>query len=175
MSETNAINATEQAFIKSNENTFLPSENGTEGKKPYKLRALCAEDIFPVMTIIRKIGIKEFKDCFSKETLENIVDMFINGAAKVENKEGETNDSEDNTLVAVGISILPSVLDIADVLLTNIPKCETDFYKFLESISNLSVEEIRKMNMVDFFEMIVDVVKKEEFKDFIKVVSKLFK
>lgn len=135
-------------------------------EKPYTLRDLCAEDMFPVMTIIRKIGIKEFKDCFSEETLEKIVDVFINGAA---------NNSEDNTIVAVGLSFLPSVLDIADVLLTNLPKCEADFYRFLASISNLSEEEIRKLNMVDFFEMIVDVIKKEEFRDFIKVVSKLFK
>ena len=162
------------AFFKGDDVANIEPSESTTKEKPYTLRALCAEDIFPVMTIIRKIGIKEFKDCFNEETLEKIIDVFINGA-NVENKEGETNNSEDNTLVAVGLSILPSVLDIADILLTNIPKCEADFYKFLASISNLSVEEIKKMNMVDFFEMIVDVVKKEEFKDFIKVVSKLFK
>lgn len=144
-------------------------------EKPYQLRELCARDIFPMLTIIRKIGIKEFKACFSKETIEEIVELFMNGAKpKTEEAEGKEDNKEDNTLVAAGISILPSVLDIADVLLNNIPKCEQDLYKFLENISNLRMDEIKKMKMSDFAGMIIDVVKKEDFKDFFKVVSELF-
>ena len=174
MSETTNLKAHEAVLNEDKENISEGAEKGAEPVKPYKLRELCAEDVFPMLTIVKKIGIKEFKECFSKETLESIVDLFMNGA-KTANKEGENKDSEDNTLVAVGISILPSVLDVADVLIGNIAKCETDFYKFLANISDLSVDEIKKLNMADFFEMIVDVVKKEEFKDFFKVVSKLFK
>lgn len=152
-----------------------------ERVKPYQLRELCAEDIFPMFTILRKIGIKEFKECFSKEAIESIVEVFMNGAkAKVEanaecGNEHESEDSQDNTLVVAGLTMLPSVLDIADVLLCNIPKCEHDFYKFLAGISNLKTEEIKKLPMADFVGMIVDVIKKEEFKDFFKVVSELFK
>ena len=71
--------------------------------------------------------------------------------------------------------MLPSVLDIADVLLNNIPKCENDFYKFLANISDLKVDEIKKLKPADFMGMIIDVIKKEEFKDFFKVVSESFK
>ena len=148
--------------------------NIEERAKPYVLRELCAEDIFPMLTIVKKIGLKEFKECLNKEALEGIVDIFIDGA-KAENKDGENGNSENSTLAAVGISILPSVIDLADVLIGNIAKCENDFYKFLENISNLSVAEIKKLKMADFVGMIVDVVKKEEFKDFFKVVSELFK
>lgn len=143
-----------------------------ERVKPYQLRELCAEDMFPMFTIIRKIGIRELKDCFSKETIEGLVEVFMNGA-KAKTKEGE--ETQDNTLVAAGISVLPSVLDVVDVLLVNIPKCEHDFYKFLANISNLKVEEIKKLKPADFVGMIVDVIKKEEFKDFFKVVSESFK
>ena len=168
MDEMNAKNTTEAVFDENKENTQGIAEKTAEREKPYELRELCAEDVFPMLSIIKKIGIKEFKECFSKETLEGIVDMFMNGA-KAENK------NENDTLVAVGISILPSVLDVADVLIGNIAKCENEFYKFLENISNLSIDQIKKLKMADFFEMIVDVVKKEEFKDFMKVVSRLFK
>ncbi len=174
MEEMTAKNTAEAVFNEDKENTPEVAEIITEREKPYKLRELCAEDTFPMLTIVKKIGIKEFKECFSKETLENIVDVFMKGA-KAESKDAESNASEDNTLVAVGISILPSVLDIADVLIGNLAKCETDFYKFLANISDLSVDQIKKLKMADFFEMIVDVLKKEEFKDFFKVVSKLFK
>ena len=142
-----------------------------ERVKPYQLRELCAEDMFPMLTIIRKIGIRELKDCFSKETIEGLVEVFMNGV-KTKAEEGE--ETQDNTLVVAGISVLPSVLDVADVLLNNIPKCEHDFYKFLANISNLKVEEIKKLKPADFVGMIVDVIKKEEFKDFFKVVSESF-
>lgn len=161
-------------------NQEVKTEEETEivAEKPYQLRELCSEDICPMLTIIKKIGIKEFKECISKETIENLVEIFMNAAKpKIEeNNEGEeVEGSEDNTLVAAGISILPSVFDVADVLLTNIPKCEHDLYKFLANISNLKVEEIKKLKMPVFAEMIIDVIKKEEFKDFFKVVSKLLK
>lgn len=39
----------------------------------------------------------------------------------------------------------------------------------------MSVKDLEALDMVTFFEMIVDVFKKDEFKDFIGVVSKLFK
>ena len=158
------------------ETTIIEKEEIKEAEavreKPYQLRELCAEDMFPMLTIIKKIGIKEFKDCFKKETIENLVEVFMNGA-KEKAEEGE--GAQDNTLVVAGISVLPSVLDVVDVLLNNIPKCEHDLYKFLASISNLKVEEIKKLKMSDFVGMIVDVVKKEEFKDFFKVVSESFK
>ena len=158
-----------------NETTAIENEVQeviVERVKPYQLRELGAEDMFPMLTIIRKIGIRELKDCFSKETINTLVELFMNGA-KTKAKEGE--ETQDNTLAAAGISLLPSVLDVVDVLLVNIPKCEHDFYKFLANISNLKVEEIKKLKPADFVGMIIDVIKKEEFKDFFKVVSESFK
>lgn len=173
MSETGAKITAEAVLNEDKENIPEIEEKVAERERPYKLRDLCAEDIFPMLNILKKIGIKEFKECFSKETLESIVDLFVKGTkTKEDDKSGA---SEDNTLAAVGISILPSVLDIADVLLTNIPKCENDFYKFLENVSDLSTAEIKKLKMADFMGMIVDVIKKEDFKDFFKVVSEFFK
>ena len=153
-----------------NETTTLSTEPIVVEQKPYVLRNFVATDIFPMITILQKIGIKEFKEAFNKETIESVIELFMGGANK-----GENETSEDNTIAAVGISILPSVLDIAQVLLTNLPKCEGDFYKFLSNVSNLSIDEVKNLKMADFFQMIVDVIKKEDFKDFFKVVSKSFK
>ena len=153
------------------ENTNEVVETVVERVRPYKLRDLCSDDIFPMLTIIRKIGIKEFKECFNKETIEKIVELFMNNAKP--EKEGE--NAQENTLVVAGISMLPTVFDIAEVLLNNIPKCENDVYKFLANVSDLSVDKIKKLKMADFMGMIVDVIKKDDFKDFFKVVSELFK
>ena len=67
-------------------------------------------------------------------------------------------------------------LEAANVVLGNIDKCRQDIYSMLERTSNMTIEEITaEGNAVLFLEMLVDFLKKEEFGDFIKVVSKLFK
>lgn len=133
--------------------------------KPYQFRTLGAEDIFPVFNIINKIGIKEFKTFFEGDGLKNITGGFLS-------KEGEDAKIDENTVAEMGISVF---IEIANIILGNLPKCENDIFQLLSQTSNLSVEEVRKLGLGDFAEMIIDFVKKEEFKDFIKVVSKLFK
>lgn len=66
------------------------------------------------------------------------------------------------------------MIDMAGIVLENIPKCKTEIYVFLSGLSGMTKEEIADLDMVVFAEMIVDVFKKDQFKDFFKVVSKLF-
>ena len=72
----------------------------------------------------------------------------------------------------LGLSIF---IEIADLLLRNLPKCEDDMFNLLSATSNLTVEQVRQLDLATFAEMVIEFVKKEEFGDFIKVVSKLFK
>ena len=66
-------------------------------------------------------------------------------------------------------------LEIANVILGNLPKCEKEIFQMLSQTSNLTEKQVRALDMVTFFEMVIDFIKKDEFRDFIKVVSKLFK
>lgn len=153
---------------------------GITKDKPYELRDLCGDDIFPLFNIIRKIGLNEIKSCINDDTIKNAMGSvmeFINGKGTTNNDEGAEGDTTNgnDTLVALGLSILPTVLDIADVILGNVSKCRNEVHEFLSNISNLSVEEVKHLPLPVFAEMIIDVVTKKEFKDFFKVVSKLFK
>lgn len=122
----------------------------------YTLRPLCSKDVFPMFRIISAIGIKEFRACFESDEIKRVA------------ANGEGNP--DYTAVGIGV-----FLDIAGIIVGNLPKCETDIYNFLVNISNLSRKEVEDMPLADFAQMIIDVVQKPEFKDFIGVVSKLFK
>lgn len=122
----------------------------------YTLRPLCSKDVFPMFKIISAIGLREFKDCFNSENVRE--------AAK---KVGENPDYS-----SVGFGIF---VDIAGIIVTNIPKCENEIYTFLANISNLTRKQIEEMGIADFAQMIIDIIQKPEFKDFIGVVSKLFK
>ena len=132
-------------------------------EKPYTFRKLGAPDIFLMSKIIKTIGIKEFKACFEADGIKSMIQGMMMDAKK----KGETPD-----IISVGVGVS---LEIADVILGNLSKCEEDIYKMLSQTSNLSVDEIKAPgNAVMFLEMLIDFFKKEEFKDFFKVVSKLF-
>lgn len=127
--------------------------------KVYTFRKLNSTDTFLMFKIIGKIGINEFTDCFGKDAVKQMVQKFTGG----------NNNNEGITMV--GISV---ILEMANVIIGNLPKCETEIYQMLSNTSNLTVEQVKELDFATFAEMVIDFIKKEEFKDFIKVVSKSF-
>lgn len=130
----------------------------TMNEKKYELRTLASKDVFPMFRIISKIGVKEFKQCFESEAVKEAIAS-----------NGKKN-SED-ALKAVGIAV---VTDMAGIVISNVGNAENEIYSFLSGLSGMTRKELEELDMVTFFEMIVDVFKKDEFKDFIGGVSKLF-
>ena len=153
-------------------------------EKPYVLKKLGAPVIFLMCKIIRGIGINEFKTLFGGEgALKNIINMSKAESAKKANgksdkkkangKSDEENANSDlDAIIEIGAGIM---LNVVGVVIENLPKCENDIYKFLSMVSNLSEKEVKSLSMADFTQMIIDVIKKEDFADFIKVVFTLFK
>lgn len=136
-------------------------ETVVEEKKPYEFRKLAAPDMFLMFKIISKIGVNEFKACFEDDGIKKLV---VSMASEPEN--------QDKSLISVGVGV---ALEIANVIFGNLPKCETEIYHMLANTSNLKAAEVKQLDMATFTEMVIDFIQKEEFKDFIKVVSKLFK
>jgi hypothetical protein len=81
-----------------------------------------------------------------------------------------TKEKADKTMIGISVAF-----DIGGVILSNLPKCETEIYSFLASVTGLKVKEIEEASMADFAEMIITLVQKDEFKDFIGVVSRFLK
>lgn len=130
-----------------------------EEVKPYTFRKFSAPDVFPMFKILGKIGINEFTKCFEKDGIKDMIASLKDG-----NSEGMDS--------IVGMSVM---LEAVNVILGNLPKCENEIYAILSNTSNLSVEEVKGLDLAVFTEMIIDFVQKDDFKDFFKVVSKLFK
>lgn len=122
-------------------------------EKKYELRALNATDIFAFVAIIKKIGIKNFKNCFSTEDIKNL-------------KEAKGNEEE------IGMAV---VIEVADVIISNLQECENEMYNFLSRLSGLKIATIKELPPATFMDMIVDIIKKPEFDDFFKAASRLFK
>lgn len=138
-------------------NNFEVMEKAEE-IKPYTLRKLCADDIFPFCTVINQVGFKEFKACFEKpETIELV-------------KKVTSND----TSVSVESVGIPIMMDVASIIFANLEKCKDSLYQLLSQLSGMNKEDIASLDIDVFASMIIDVIQKEEFKSFFKVASKLF-
>lgn len=127
--------------------------------KPYKLRKLKASELFPMLNIFKKIGLKNFTGLLQNEDIRNLIVKLKNGRA------GEIAEDE---LVGVG-SI---VFEMAQIILDGAVNCENELFTIISNVSNLTVDEVKELDIDVLFEMIVDLIK--ENKDFIKAVSKLF-
>ena len=141
-----------------------------EPVKPYTFRTLGGEDVFLMFRIIGKIGVKEFNACFEHDGIKHLVAaMMGEKLAKAKENEGEEEET------SYSVTYITVILEVADVIFRNLPKCETEIFQMLSQTSNLTVAQVKKLNLAQFTEMVIDFIKKEEFRDFIKVVSKLFK
>jgi hypothetical protein len=127
-------------------------------EKPYTLKKLGSENLFTFCTILSKIGFKEIKQIIEPEKIKALV-------------ANETEGNEIN-IEKVGFDI---AIDIATIIVANMENCKDSIYKSLSDLSGMTKQELAALDIGIFVEMIFDVFHKEEFKDFFKVVSKLFK
>lgn len=118
----------------------------------YTLRKLCADDMFIMFRIISKIGMKDLRKCIAAVDVQ----------AAISGKD----------VNAVGMAV---AFEIAAVLMEHLPDCKKEIYTFLESLSGLKEKEIAALDMATFTQMIIDVIRKEEFRDFFTAVSTSFK
>lgn len=128
----------------------------------YEFNKIGADDIFTMVSIISKIGVNKFSQCLQGEEMRELVSKL----------KSNKNVTKDDISIVAGAGVL---LNVAQVIFEGMPKCKDDIYKLLSDTSNLSLEEVKALDGVTFFEMIIDFVKKEEFMDFIKAASKFAK
>ena len=116
----------------------------------YTFRTLDATDIFPVIRIVRKIGLNKFKAVFDNPEMQAMI-----------NEEKEEMSTEG------GIALM---LELAQIVLDGVGDCENDIFELLARTSNKTADEIKRFDVVTFTQMIMDFFKKEELKDFLRAV-----
>lgn len=115
----------------------------------YTFRKLEAPDLFTMMRILTKIGLEDVKKCFSFAELKEAL----------KEREGESAQAVE----AVGMKI---VFDVVALLIGKLPECEKEIYTFLASLTGKKEKEINELPIADFYNMILDVFKQEDFRDF---------
>ena len=114
-------------------------------ERPYKLRKLRDSDLFPLLKILKKIGIKDYKEAF------------------VQVASGE------KTLKQIGIM---ASFDMADILIEKLPVILDEAYELWSDISDIPAEEIKEMEFGTLPLMIMDTFSEARNTSFFKVLSK---
>lgn len=123
--------------------TQQPEE--AEIERPYTLRSLKDGDLFPVLKILRKIGIKDCKEAF------------------VQVASGE------KTLKQIGIM---ASFDMADILIRNLPCVLDEAYMLWSDLSGIPVDEIKDMEFGTLPLMILDTFSEARNTSFFRVLSR---
>ena len=125
----------------------------------YEMRKLQATDIFSVVKILNGIGIKHVKEAINIDELNTI-------------RKGLTDDNADTVTSQVGFNV---IMSLVTVIIENLPKVETDLYNFIGSVIGIKPKEVAKMDMGEFMDVLIAIIQKDEFKDFLKRASKLIR
>ena len=113
-------------------------------KKPYTLRELTDEDIFPIVEIIGKVLPDDSKTAFIQVA------------------------SGEKTLKELGILV---AFDLSRLILTNLSSVKPEVYAFLSSMTGLKPEELRKMPFGTTPKIIKEIFQGAKFADFFKELS----
>lgn len=137
----------------------MSEEMIVEETPKYPMRTLGAEDIFPMVNLIKKFGIENFKRLLDSKDIKKAID-----------ENGDVNMEQLGAIVGLTIAV-----DIAVIVIENIGKCEAETFEFLAKVTNLKNEEVRAIPLDEFAQLIIDFVNKKELRGFFSVVSKLLK
>lgn len=113
-----------------------------------KMRPLKGTDIYLMTAIIAKIGVKNLIRCLYLQEM------------KEERKETEEDDAD-----ALGQIVFFAMID---VVIDRLEACEGPICKLLARLYDMQESEIRELGANEYIDMLVDVVKDENFVDFFK-------
>jgi hypothetical protein len=115
-------------------------------ERPYELRKLKDGDLIPLLTLFRKLGLKEFKDAF----MQMAEGRSVNEVGKV------------------------VFLEIADIMISKLEgQTGEDIYNFYSDLSGIPVDEIKQKEFGTLPLMIYDSFDEMKNTAFFKVLFKL--
>ena len=122
-----------------------------------ELRRLQATDLFGMVKILNKIGLKNVKDAIDVNEIKEM-GKSIN------------DDNKAQVMSDIGVNVVMSALT---VVLEHLPSVETDLHNFVGSVANMKAKDVAKMDICEYMDLLIAIAQKEEFKDFFSRASKL--
>jgi hypothetical protein len=136
-----------------------------------ELRELKAKDILPMVKILQKIGLKQIREMLTPDKIKELMTAMKSDPDQQEDQQDDQKQEEKiDGRTILGFNL---IMEVVGLVLDNLPACESDIYKFIGSISNLTAEQVADLPLGEFTDIIVRILKDDGFSDFFKAVSKL--
>ena len=124
-----------------------------------ELRRLQATDLFGMVRILNKIGLKNFKDVLDVNEIKEMGKSI-------------TDDNATQVMSDIGVNVIMKALA---VIIEHLPSVETDLHNFVGSVANMKAKDVAKMDIGEYMDLLIAIAQKEEFMDFFNRASKLIK
>ncbi len=150
----------------------------------YVKRKLGVRDLMPVVRMISKLRISDFKECFSRDNLNGAVETAkkkLQGKLSGQEKETESQETEktqeekisrekDALAKEAGAAV---ALKAAEILLQNLPLIEDDLMDFLASMCDMEPEAFRELPPGALIATLREIFTSDEAKDFFTEAARL--
>lgn len=163
--ETNGAVGNDEKSVSLNDNVNKPE--AMEIQRPYTLRRLKSSDLFLMVQILSKLEMNEWISCLKSPKVMELMESFFE---KQEEEKQSVEKKKDDIEFMTGMGV---VVEIVNKIFTYLPKCQKEIYQLLSNVSGISVAEMEELDAEIFVNMLVDFIRKEEFKGFIKAALRL--
>ncbi len=138
-----------------------------------QLLSLKSSDLFLMVRILGKLEINEWISCLRSPKVIDLIKTFFE---KPEDESSENSEDENHPIGKQAQELLAGtgvVMEIVNKIFIYLPECKEEIYQLLSNVSGISVKDMEELDAEIFTNMLVDFIKKEEFKGFIKAALRL--
>ncbi len=145
----------------------------------YVKRKLGVRDLMPVVRMLSRLRISDFKECFSRDNLNDAVETAKKklqrktsdvSVQEEENSLEEKKLKKDALVKEAGAAV---ALKAAEVLLTNLPLIEDDLMDFLASMCDMEPKAYRELPPGALLVTLREIFSSDEAQDFFTEAARL--
>ena len=155
----------------------LANEAGAEKTAPvFNLRKLKATDVFQMVRILSKIGLKDASKAIDKETLQALrfkKPMMMTDGKEVPLPREQWTEAQEMAESDAETASDQVLLQIIGLVVDHIGQCENEIYKILADGLEKAPDEVKEMEAAEFMQLIYCYIGRETFRDFFMQAWKL--
>lgn len=148
----------------------------------YTMRSLSGQDLFPMITILSRVKAKDMiLNLFKKrEEARKDLEKKQKEFSEIIDKESLSDDeiilkfTDEDREKEIGMELFA---DVIETIMCNLELAKDDINKLLANLCSVKVEEIQSLDMLQYTNLLMEFLGKEELKDFFNCIfsSNVFK
>lgn len=120
-----------------------------------EMRKLTGGDLFPLMNILAKVGVKEALAKFFKQR-----------------SEASKKDKEEINVEEIGME---AIAEITEIIFLNMERAKKDINTLLADLCEVKREDVEKLPMSEYVALVMDFLSQQEFKASMNAIISSFK